>query len=163
VGPAFHLCLVRRPTTAPAPDPTDPLDAWVLRGEGLEPVEHGKDLCDAPRWPTVEAFEPHGAPPLRRTGSPAVKRLRGIPQETVAKAVAARARVEACVQGASPGAVDLSVTLQPSGLPSQVSVKGIDGEAAACVEALLWSLILPPAEWGAPPTQVDVRVELLSR
>ena len=42
-------------------------------------------------------------------------------------------------------------------------MKGLDGQAAACLEELLWSLNLPPAEWGAPPTRVDVRVELSSR
>lgn len=163
VGPAFHVCLVRRPSSRPATAPADPLDAWVLREERLEPVERGKDPCDAFRWPSVEGFEPHGSPLLRRTLPPKAKNPMGIPQETVAKAVAARARVEACVQGASPAPVDLSVTVQPCGLPSKVSVKGVDGQAAACLEKLLWGLILPPAEWGAPPTQVDVRVELPSR
>lgn len=163
LGPAFHVCLVRRPSSTPATATADLLDAWVLREEGLEPVERAKDLCDAARWLSVEAFEPRGSPPLRRTRPPTAKPSRGIAQETVAKAVTVRARLEPCVQGASLVPVDLSITVQPSGLPSRVSVKGVDGPAAACLEKLLWGLILPPAEWGAPPTQVDVRVELPSR
>lgn len=159
VGPAFHVCLMPRPS----PDaPTGPVAMWVVRADGLEAVARG-ELCGGGPWGYVEAFDPLGSTPLRRTDPPAARAPRGIAAEAARKAVAARARVHAGGQAAKPAPVDLSVTVQSSGLPSQVSVKGIDARTAAGLEALLWSLILPPGDWGAPPTHVNVRVELSSR
>jgi hypothetical protein len=150
-GPAFHVCL--EPTARSDP----PRDWWVVRDDALQVVKAG-DLCGGGPMAYVDAFEP-GGQPLLRNGEPAPSGA-GVAPHSVAKTVAHRLGIGACNRGAAPLNAELSLTVASTGLPTEVSVKGVPADAAACLETLIWSLVVQPAPRGAPATTVRRTVVL---
>ncbi len=135
---------------------------WVVRADGIEPVTPVDDLC----WPSsgpAQAFEPTGKVLRRSERGPAAPVAQGISAGAISSAVKQKLTFRPCNGGEAPRSVTLSLDVASTGLPTAISVTGLDADEAACVRSLLWGLVVPPAPFGAPSTSVRLTVELSPR